>query len=82
MRCILKRLLVAMWRTDWRREEHVRGDSWRLLQRSRGKDDSCLDKGRGEKTERNGQIPKTRGDDANVTSLNFKKKHSSFRIRG
>lgn len=43
------------------------------------RDDSSLDKGSSDKTERSRQIPK-RGDYANVTSLNFRTKHSSLGI--
>lgn len=41
-----------------------------------------MDKGGGDKMERSMQMSQTGGNAANVSSLNFRKKHSSFGIRG
>lgn len=46
------------------------------------RDNHSLDKGGGDKMERSRQMSQTGGNAANVTSLNFRKKHSSFGIRG
>ena len=41
-----------------------------------------MDKGGGDKMERSMQMSQTGGNAANVSSLNFRKKYSSFGIKG
>lgn len=58
---------------------------WRQLgsyQKVQVRDNHSLDKRGGDKMERGRQMSQTGGNAANVNSLNFRKKHSSFGIRG
>lgn len=66
-----KMTLASVGRTEWRRHGHSKASAKVQVSEASG-----LDKGGG------GKISKTGSNSANVTCLNFRKKHSSIGIRG